>query len=246
MAVERIRPQVELIELRKKLDRMTERIISLFVDRVSLPVNEVIYLPDGLAIEGAPDVSLFRFALEGLEAYHTSLGRYNYPDQFPLLNITPSGPQVRREVAQIPLSPANIDIKDSLFAFYKNLVSKYCKPGDDPNTYGASAYLDAQLVELIHERVNLGRFVSEAKIDRDPSISLLGSPELLMPKLKDRDREEALVARARQLAESNGLDPKMAEESFRWMVETTLFIEIAYIQQMDTPTQAILNEVTIV
>lgn len=230
MQAERVRPKVELGELRGKLDRMTERIVSLFKDRVSLPHNPVIYVPNGVAIDGRSDVSLFTFAVEGLEAYHASLGRYNYPGQFPLFRVDVPGPKVKREVTQVPLAPVDIDVRDNLFTFYQNIMAKYCKLGNDPNTYGTAANLDARLVSQIHERINLGRYVSEAKIDRDPTINSSNSAEELMGKLKDRAREEDLIEKARKLAEASGLNPDMAEEAFRWMIETTLFIEIAYIQ----------------
>src|SRR3989344_5573925 len=44
--------------------------------------------------------------------------------------------------------------------------------------------------------------------------------------------EEALVARARAMAQANELNPELAEDVFRWMIEKTLFIEIAYLRQV--------------
>lgn len=236
---------IELGELRQKLDLMTERILNLFKDRLRLPLNEVIYEPDGVPIEGRPGISLFQFALEGLEAYYASLGRYNYPDQFPVLDSVLHESRVSRVVNQQPLAHARIDVGNDLCVFYVGLVSKYCRQGSDPNTYGSTAYLDARLVELIHERVNIGRYVAEAKTSKDLTIyQAVNDPNLLLVKLKDRTREEELVAKARMLAEVNNLDPQMAEEVFRWMIDTTLFIEISYLQQVvkkDTSAQATLT-----
>lgn len=76
---------IELGELRVKLDQMTERIVSRFKDRSRFPLNEVVYKPDGVSVVGRSGISLLQFAVEGLETYHASLGRYDYPDQYPYI-----------------------------------------------------------------------------------------------------------------------------------------------------------------
>lgn len=233
MSVEIIQPRVELSELRIKLDQMTERVVSLLKDRTRTPLNEAIYQEDAISIPGRSGISLFEFSVEGLEAYHASLGRYSYPGQFPILDSLHPKSIVERLVNEPALREAKIDIKNDLFTFYKSFVKKLCKPGDNPNQYGSTAHIDAQLVELIHERVNIGRYVSEAKVFKDPELyGLTNSPELLLGKLKDINREEALIGQARKIAQSYNLDENITEELFRWMIDKTLFIEIAYLQQV--------------
>jgi len=233
MTIEAKQPIVELSELRIKLDQMTERVVSLLKDRTRSPLNEAIYQKDGVEIKNRSGISLFEFALEGLENYHASLGRYNYPGQFPIFDSLHPKSSVVRLINEPALREAKIDIKEDLFTFYKGFVKKLCKPGDNPNHYGSTAHIDAQLVELIHERVNLGRYVSEAKVFKDPELyGLTNNPELLLVKLKDRDREESLVNQARKIALSYQLDENITEELFRWMIDKTLFIEIAYLQQV--------------
>ena len=73
---------IDLGELRVRLDQMTERIVSRLKDRSRFPLNEVVYRIGGVAIAGRDGVSFLQFALEGLEAYHASLVRYAYPDQY--------------------------------------------------------------------------------------------------------------------------------------------------------------------
>ncbi|MDO8638310.1 MAG: chorismate mutase [Candidatus Daviesbacteria bacterium] len=224
---------VELGELRVRLDQMTERIVSRFKDRSRFPLNEAIYLTNGVPITGRSNISLLQFAIEGLETYHATLGRYNYPDQYPVLGLDLPSSRVERSINNPSLSRLNINTSEGLLTFYQNLLSKHCDHKHDPNTYGQTAYIDADLLELIHERVNIGRYVAETKGFKDPIIYQLSAHnDLLLSKLKDKVREEALVSRARDIAKAYELDPEIAEQAFRWMIDKTLDIEIAYIQQV--------------
>lgn len=237
MAAEKESPTIELGELRIKLDQMTERIVSRLKDRIRFPLNKIVYQPDGVPITGRSGISLLQFALEGLEAYHASLGRYDYPDQYPILgfNLPPS--RVKRIVNQQPLLKLNFNIRNDLLSFYQDFLSRYCLPDDNPGTYGGTVYVDATLLQLIHARINIGRYVAEVKARNDPTIyQTMADDNLLLSKLKDKPREEALISRARNVAGAYELDPDLAEHVFRWMVDKTLFIEIAYIRQIGHTT----------
>ena len=225
----------ELGELRIRLDQMTERITSRFKDRSRFPTNGAIYQPDGVPIIGRSGVSLFQFAIEGLESYHASLGRFDDSDQHPVLGLNLPPSKVTKRESQSPLHRLDMNISDSLLQFYRDLVLKHCKPGDDPHTYGETAYLDADLVQMIHERVNIGRYVADVKGRSDPTIyQSARNEELLLSKLKDRPREEALINKVRNTAQSYDLNPDMVVDAFGWMIDKTLEIEIAYIQQANT------------
>lgn len=225
---------IELGELRVKLDQMTERVVSRFKDRSRFPLNEAVYKPDGIPIAGRSGISLLQFAIEGLEIYHASLGRYDYPDQYPVLGINLPSTQVARVINRPPLPRLSIDASNGLLPFYQQLLSKYCTQEDDPNTYGETAYVDADLLQLIHERVNIGRYVAEIKTHNDPTIFQARTDAgFLLSKLKDRPREEALVKKAREVAQRYELSPELTEHAFRWMIDKTLDIEIAYIHQVE-------------
>ena len=222
---------LELGELRIKLDQMTERISSRFKDRSRFPLNEKVYVPGGVKIDGRPDISYFEFAIEGLERYHATLGRFEDKDQHPVIGLNLPMSSAERDVRQTELPEIQVNIKDNLISFYEELIKKHCTPGDDPLSYGETVYIDADLVELINERINIGRFVAEVKGRSDPSIYSLATDEEILNKLKDRVREEALIGKVRSTAETYQYSPDMAEESFRWMIDRTMDIEIAYIRQ---------------
>lgn len=222
----------ELGELRIKLDQMTERITSRFKDRSRFPVNGAIYVPDAIPIVGRSGISLLEFAIEGLESYHASLGRYADSDQHPVLGLNLPPSRVAQRENQSTLHKLNIDISNSLLPFYINLVSKHSKPGDNLHSYGETAYIDADLIQMINERVNIGRYVADVKGRSDPTVyDVKSDNNMLMSKLKDRPREEALISKVQNTAEAYGLNPDMVVDAFRWMIDKTLDIEIAYIQQ---------------
>lgn len=224
---------IELVELRVKLDQMTERIVSRFKDRSRFPLNEAVYRPDEVPIVGRSGISLLQFAVEGLETYHASLGRYDYPDQYPVFGFNLPATRVARIISRPPLPRLSINVSGDLLPFYQDLLSKHCLHEDDPNTYGETAYIDADLLQLIHERVNIGRYVAEVKINNDPTILQSRTDnDFLLSKLKDRPREKALVSRVREVAHKYELNPELAEQAFLWMIDKTLDIEIAFVHQI--------------
>jgi chorismate mutase len=143
----------------------------------------------------------------------------------------PTSP-VRRGASTKPgVERRTISIKDDLLAFYLSVLPRLCPPGDDPDNYGETVYLDADLLQLLHERINVGRYVAEAKVRSDPSVAASrNDAALLSSKLRDSRREEALIAAVRATAERYELDPEVVEQIFRWIIEETLRVEVAYLQ----------------
>ncbi len=224
---------IHLGELRVRLDQMTNRIVSRLKDRSRFPLNEAVYRPDGVPIHGRSGVSLLQFALEGLEAYHASLGRYDYPDETPLALPVPPTTTVTRTIGRPYIPRLQISLRDDLLSFYDRLLPQLCPPGDDPDTYGETAYVDSDLLELLHERINVGRYVAQAKLDRDPGVlDLVRDPERLRAALRDPAREETLINAARSIAVRYELDPDLTADVFRWIVDRTLTVEVAYLQQV--------------
>lgn len=221
----------ELSEIRIRLDQMTERIISRLKDRSRFPRNSTVYLPGGVPLRGRKGISFLEFALEGLEAYHSSLGRYEYPDQYPLFSAEMPGSPASRTVNIAALPRLLINIKEDLLAFHSETVERICQEGDDPGTYGETVYLDADLLQLLNERINIGRYVAEAKMAADPSLSAsLKDGKQLAARLTDAAREEILIGRVREISRRYELPEEAAESVFRWIIQETLKVEVAYLQ----------------
>jgi chorismate mutase len=223
---------IDLGGLRVRLDQMTERIVSRLKDRSRFALNEAVYRTGAVEIAGRTGISFLDFSLEGLEAYHASLGRFDQPDQYPVFGVNLPTSPVRRGASSKPgVEQRTISIKDDLLAFFLSVLRRLCQTGDDPDNYGETVYLDADLLQLLHERINVGRYVAEAKLRSDPSVGASRhDAALLSLKLRDSRREEALIAAVRSTAERYELDPEVVERIFRWIIEETLRVEVAYLQ----------------
>jgi chorismate mutase len=152
---------MNLSDLRAKLDRLNEQIVGRFKDRSWFVLNEAVYTPGAIPIAGRPELSLMEWSLEGLERYHATLGRFDVPDQHPLMPEAVSPSPVTR-VIELQALPAIIaPQRDDLIRFYVALLPHLCKPGDDPHYYGETAYADADLLARINERRYLGGYVAK-------------------------------------------------------------------------------------
>lgn len=220
-----------LPELRIRLDQMTERIVSRLKDRSRFPLNAPVYRPDKVPIAGRQGISFLQFSLEGLERYHASLGRYAYPGEYPLVSSHVPDPQVERTVGMPPLPPLGIGFTEELLEFYREVLPDLCAPGEDPDTYGETVYVDADLLELLHERINVGRYVAQAKLDGDPSLrGLARDGKGLAARLTDPEREAALLGSAVAAAERYQVGPAVVERVFQWVMQETIVVEVSYIR----------------
>lgn len=225
----------DLSVVRLRLTKMTDRILMRLHDRAGFPLNRPVYEPDAIAIPGRTGISLLDFSLEGLEAYHASLGRYEFPDQFAL---SPAGKPRANASRSLPPPTADhrveIALRESLTDFYTGKVlPRLCTDASDSDTYGETAYVDADLLELLNERINVGRDIALAKIQREPDLlDVLDDEQRLKDRLVDPVREEAVIADAAAAAERYGLEGDLARFIFRWIIDRTLALEVQYLQHL--------------
>jgi chorismate mutase len=227
--------RVSLDAARARLGRMTERILLRLADRAGFPLNAPVYEPGGIALVRRQGISFLEFAIEGLEAYHASLGRYEYPDQYALSRGALPRSGARREVGVPALPRIEIDLRDRLLRFYRDeVLPPLCipDPAVDANTYGETAYIDADVLELIHERINIGRYVARAKLDTTPDLLAGASAAELTARLRDVEQEDRVLSVVRASATRYGIAPAVAELVFRWVIEQTIEVEVAYLRAL--------------
>lgn len=219
--------------IREKLDFMSGKIVYRFKERTDFKVNEPVYQADAIRPIDGRVMSLLEFSLEGIESYHASLGRYRYPDQFSLIKSREDllGSKVEREVEADSLPDIKIDLKDRIIPQYIIFVKNVCEPGNDPSTYGATVYRDADLIQHINERINLGRYVAAAKLKADQSLgSIIDDRLKLKERLTDMTREKEVVENFKELATKYGLDKDFGEDFAMWLIQTTIGVEVDYIK----------------
>jgi chorismate mutase len=226
--------QFDLGALRGRISKMTDRILMRLHDRAGFPLNRAVYTPGAIRIEGQPDTSLLLFALEGMERYHGSLGRYEYPDQIPLILDPPPAGVAGRIVAGPAAPRALIDVRGQLLPYYIDTVlPMLCSGEDDPSTYGETAYVDADLLELVNERINIGRYVALAKLESEPSLrAIMSDAEALAARLRDSRREDIVLADVEDAARRYGIDAAVARGIFRWIIDRVLQVEVVYLQRL--------------
>lgn len=221
----------KLRDLRIKLNQIAEIIIIKLKDRSRFPQNLAVYRPGGVKLKESKKISFLEFALEGLENYHARLGRFEYPDQTPMV-LTQATSKAVRKVPEPVISKVAINIKKNLLSFYPKLIKKLCRKGEDKTTFGETVYCDADLLELLNERINLGRFVAESKLRRDPNIyEVIDDRDALVKCLRNFKREKEVIAQAMKAAARYDLNQKLVGEFFKWIIDETTKVEVAYLQK---------------
>lgn len=226
-------PAVDLIPVRGRITTLSSRIIFKLEDRSHFLHNPSTYIPGAIPLSDKSGLSFFEYSVKGLEDYHGLLGRWKYPDEYPLMISVKPEPITSREVSNLPLLPAvGINFKDPLFNYYtKSLLPRICQPGDDPNTYGETAYMDADVVALLNERINLGRYVAVSKVNSDQTLwDKIDDSEGLNEALRDRNREKVVIDSVTAVASKLGLDMGLTKDLFRWVLDATTDLEVKYLQ----------------
>lgn len=223
---------IALEDLRIRLDQTSERIVSRMKDRSRMPLNPSVYVPDAVPIKGREGISFLQFAIEGMETYHASLGRYEYRDQHPILSRALPESAIARAETGTELAGVEIKLTDDMLTFYKGLLPDLCsKKGDEPKTYGETVYIDADLLELMHERINtIGRYVAHTKFTSNPKIVEPTNDNEIRQSLRDLKREDAVVERAKEMAGRYSLEPNVTERCFRWLIRETVEVEVVYLK----------------
>ena len=190
-----------LEEIRIILDQYTETIISRLKDRSRYELNNNIYVPGAVKIEGREGISFLEFALGQKERYYAALGRYGFSDQTRIVGGTLPPAQVERIIRPERVVEVNISLGEKLIDYYIHLLRKICHVGDAPDTYGTSVDLDTEVLENINARINIGRHVADVKVAKYPCLlGLVSKPQELRARLTMPQREEMVVDEALEAA----------------------------------------------
>ncbi len=221
---------VDIKDLRIKLDQHAEKIVSKLKDRSRLPVNKSIYVSGAIPIANYPKISFLKYTLIQKEKYFSSLGRYNYQDQSPLMNVVLDS-TVKREVKAHDLMAIKFNIKAELIKNYQAIVKELCSVNEDAATFGETADCDAELLELINERILLGKFVAESKIQSNLKVLEAKTEKELRSILENKEREKEVIEKVKKIAERYEVNQEIVGRLFEWIIEKTLDFEIKYVEQ---------------
>lgn len=224
-------------DIRPLLDRMARYLVNGLIHRAEYHTNFSIFSDD--SSKGKP---LFRERLED-EIFQDQrrYGRYEFHDQFPLLvprSALPK-PEKSREIPAVEILPVDLDhYGQRVVDLYQKWVGMICKPGETPAQYGEIARLDVDNVLRLYERINLGRFVAESKLQSNPSWASITDRQKLSDRFRNPGRERKVIEWAVTLARSYQpkqddedlpiLDPEIMRTVFRDIIDITMSLETDY------------------
>jgi chorismate mutase len=239
---------VDIEDIRVKLNQYTEKIINGLKDRSRYPVNKGVY--GTIAFD---NLTWFKAMVREYQNKDAKFGRFLYGDQKPIFfeKEELEAPRVERKVPETDVNPVKYDLDGILTDLYLRTVPLICQPGEDPDTYGETADIDARNIILWNERV-LRDDVAEYKWQNKPELMCCITPEAIRYKLVVPKREKQVIrdavklARRHELCEptwlvkkwralfgkevkSNYASKGAIEFIFRSLIDTTVDVEVKYI-----------------
>jgi len=217
-------------KLRPGLDLLANEIVIALKKRTRFQINPEIYRP-GLVV-GHPDIPLLDFELARTERFHAELGRYAYTryDSFSDVGDVPL--VIKRRPPQSPTHNYPTQMGPEIRAHYVDWVHSNCKPGSDSDTWGESVSADVVIMMSLAERITMGKVVAESKFQEDAEAyrETGGDPDGIRDLLVNSQRESEVIELARHLARIYEFDEDQAAAMFEWIIRTTIFVEVSYLQ----------------
>ena len=237
--------EISLKELRVLIDYSNRSIIDSIKSRSRLKRNDYIY--DKKAI--GKSFSLLDYAIMKKEEYYASIGRYMDSAEFPIkdVKIPEDSPFYGKS-----LKNKNFMIKmevPCLTEFYKGcVIDKFCSNGNNEGMFGQITDLDVSILELINQRINIGRYVAERKIKEDKAEAIKEILKSYNPQKKNmlrkllscKQRESDVLTRTKEYATglfvSNQTNPREVkslenkiENLFSSIISKTINLEIDHL-----------------
>lgn len=220
---------INLVELRIKIDQINERIISGLKQRSRYPINQGIYSKDFIK-----DHTWFLYRLKKEQDIDSQFGRFLYSDQAPMFfkKEELDKPVTARKAPKINgLTHIKIDKSKKILEAYREIVKKICTNREDENSYGETAKLDVDNILAINERVlGLGEQVAEYKIESDPEILKEKDKSKIRSSLVIPQREQEVLLSAKEIAKKYDLGhEKELCDFIKEIIDITTDAEVEYI-----------------
>lgn len=224
-------PELDLNStIRPGLDILANEIVIALKKRTRFVTNKAVYEP-GLVV-AQPDTTLLDYELKASERLHAELGRYTFAAQDAFTDISSVKPVIKRKAPVSVLRVMPSGVGSRIKQFYHQWLMAACETGDDPLTYGECVTSDVLALLAIMERVNLGKAVAESKLLERPQdfIDTDGDRNAMLKYIVREGREKDVLQMATRLAEQYDLPAEHATSVFEFMIQTTIDIELDYLQ----------------
>jgi chorismate mutase len=225
-------PDLDLVgTIRPGLDILANEIVIALKKRTRFSYNEPIYVPSLVLSDSS--VSLLQHVLGRIESCHAELGRYTFATQDSFTPVSDIASVVDRLPPESPLQKMQSGVGERIIDFYRSWIQRACPQGNNSSTYGETVTSDVNALLAIMERVNLGKSVAEAKFLEltDEFMGTGGDRDALLTFIVRKEREVQVIELARRLAEHYEVPAEHIISVFEFMIETTINIEIDYLQR---------------
>ncbi|EXJ94068.1 chorismate mutase [Capronia coronata CBS 617.96] len=219
---------LDLENIRFQLIRLEDTIIFHLIERVQFPLNATIYDPVALPIPTSnlalpPNISLADYLLSETERLHSTVRRYDAPDEYPFFPQVLQRPILQQLKYPKLLHDNDVNVNDLIKAKYiKEVLPEACRKferedrGETKENYGSAATCDVACLQALSRRIHFGKFVAESKFQAETErfVKLIKAEdrEGIDAAITNAKVEQKVLERLRLKARTYGKDPSVGSQ----------------------------------
>ncbi|AQK69073.1 chorismate mutase 2, cytosolic [Zea mays] len=241
--------QLSLAAVRDALVRLEDSVVFALIERARHPRNAPAYAPAATAGEH----SLVEFFVREAEALNAKAGHYQKPEDVPFFPQDLPSPLFPTKPSPKVLHPfaSLVTVNDAIWKMYfDELLPLFTVDGDD-GSYAQTVALDLACLQVLSQRIHIGKYVAEVKFkDAPQEYSRLikeKDSNSLMDMLTFKAVEEKVKKRVEKKARTFGqnvtlddnatagdseckVDPKVLSKLYdQWVMPLTKDVEVEYL-----------------
>ncbi len=218
---------VDIADLRIKIDQLNEKIISGLKDRSRFSTNFSTFKK-----KFYNEMTWFEYRLKKEQDLDSEFGRFLYYDQQPFIFSKKQLSKSKiKNVNNLGLKPVPIDLSKKIVKLYKNTVKELCINEEKSSTYGETVKLDVENILTLNERTaGIGEQVAAYKISKNPELKKLKNLKEIRKKLITPQREIEVINKTIEISKKYGINnDKLMKEFAKSLIEITLDAEVHFI-----------------
>lgn len=221
---------IVLADVRYKRDQMTHSIVSGLKDRSRYNLNTSTF-----SETFANGLTWFEYRLLAEQNLDASFGRFQFPDQHPLLLSREQfvDPLIKIDPQKAEVAPFEVPgwVGKAIITIYRKTLEQLCKSGEVREEYGETTKCDVANVQLYNERVTgIGLYVAEAKIQKEPKLLTINDRLDIKRRIVVPEVEQRVIQEAIMLSQNYGIErPDLIAELFKRMMSLTVDVEVMYV-----------------
>ncbi|KAK5192459.1 chorismate mutase aro7 [Exophiala xenobiotica] len=217
---------LDLDNIRFQLIRLEDTITFHLIERVQFPLNATIYDHTALPIPTInlalpPAISLLDYLLSETERLHSTIRRYDAPDEYAFFPQVLQRPMLQAIKYPRILHDNDVNVNQIIKEKYINeVLPEACREfgredrGETKENYGSAATCDVACLQALSRRIHFGKFVAESKFQQETErfVELIKAEdrEGIDAAITKQKVEQQVLERLRLKAKTYGKDPSLA------------------------------------